>query len=502
MTRTTADLVRAAATGDRAAFEMLVRQYAAMVTGVAYSKCGDFSLSEDIAQEAFIEAWKKLAAILEPEKFSGWICTIARRRAIDAVRANRSMRSECSINNMASEIQDHKQLTPEANMSQQQEREWVWSMLAQLPEAYREPMILFYRCEESTHEVAIALGESEATIRQRLKRGRDMLRIEMAESIRTTLGATVPKAAFAAMVMASLPSTAYAAGAAATTVTAAKSSSTVGAAASSAIGGAVLGPLIGIAGGIFGTWMGWKYSAYESQQRFILRQALRFLAGLAVFVILVEILVTMRVRGAIADDTLYSSLLVGLILGSQGLGFVWMWREVRGYKQIGLEAKSRGEPMRPLAQQWIDQVRQQTRVVHADGNVTYEAFRWNAGGWFGSCFGACAWMIPLAAVAFWNGSISMAILACLSVVFLVAFAFIFWRLRESIDSYLALQILVVVSFLITIGVFASIQLLSNAQTQESLRWSPWAWCLLVLFPLTSFQFWWMRRNFMREAQEW
>ena len=63
MTQTTADLVRAAATGDRAAFEMLIRQNAAMVTGVAYSRCGDFALSEDIAQEAFIEAWRNLATI-------------------------------------------------------------------------------------------------------------------------------------------------------------------------------------------------------------------------------------------------------------------------------------------------------------------------------------------------------------------------------------------------------------------------------------------------------
>ena len=148
MSQTTADLVRAAATGDRAAFEMLVSQNAALVTGVAYSKCGDFALSEDIAQEAFIEAWKNLATIQAPEKFPGWICTIARRRAVDIVRRAKSTRDDCSLDQMTSEVQDSKQLTPEANMSIQQERELVWSMLARLPEAYREPMILFYRCEE------------------------------------------------------------------------------------------------------------------------------------------------------------------------------------------------------------------------------------------------------------------------------------------------------------------------------------------------------------------
>lgn len=501
MTQATADLVRVAATGDRAAFEMLVSQNAAMVTGVAYNKCGDFALSEDIAQEAFIEAWKNLATIREPEKFPGWICTIARRRAIDAVRTANSTRSACSLGPMAMEVQDHNQLTPEASMSQQQEREWVWSMLARLPESYREPMILFYRCEQSTRDVAVILGESEATIRQRLNRGRDMLRTEMVESIRSTLGATVPKAAFVTMVMASLPSTTYAAGAAATTATAVKLSSG-GTVASSAIGGALFGSLLGIAGGIFGTWMSWKNCEYESQQRFVLRQSLIFLAGLIVFFILLEILVTMRVRGAIANDSVYGSLLVGLILGSQGLGFVWMWREIRGYKWIGLEAKSQGEPMRPSAQQRIDRIREQTQVIHVNGSVTYEAFRWNAAGWFGSCFGASAWMIPLAAGGFWYGAISMAIIGCLTVFFIFALAFIFWRMRERIDAYMALQILVVLTFGTTIINFAGIQFLSNSQTQAFAQWTPWVWCLLLLFPLISVQFWWMRRSFQRDMQGW
>jgi RNA polymerase sigma factor (sigma-70 family) len=502
MTQSTADLVRAAATGDRAAFEMLVRQNAAMVTGVAYSRCGDFGLSEDIAQEAFIEAWKNLATIHEPEKFPGWICTIARRRAIDAVRRDSSTRVESTLGTLTSEIPDHKQLTPEASMSNQQERELVWAMLARLPEAYREPLILFYRCEESTRDVAIALGESEATIRQRLKRGRDMLRTEMTDSIRVTLGATVPKAAFAAMVMASLPSTTYAAGAATASATAAKSSSAFGAAATSAFGGAVFGSLIGIAGGIFGTWMSWKNCEYASQQRFILRQSIHFAAGLVIFLILLEILVTLRVRGMIPSDTAYATLLVGLILGSQGLGFVWMWREIRGYKQIAENARLCGEPIRESAQRRIDRIREQTQVIHDDGSITYEAFRWNAGGWFGSCVGASAWLIPLTGIAWWHGATSTAIVTSLAYIVIVAIAFALWRLRERLDAYIALQIFVAFSFLSTTAVFAGLQFLGNAKTQQIVQWTPWVWCLLMLFPLISLCFWWMRHSFQRNIKKW
>ena len=351
MTQTTAELVRAAAMGDRTAFEMLVNQHAAMVAGVAYSRCGDFTLSEDIAQEAFIEAWRNLATIHEPEKFPGWICTIARRRATDSMRSKKSVRADCSFNDLEFEVNDHKQLSPEANMSKQQERELVWSMLACLPEAYREPMILFYRCEESTRDVAIALGESEATIRQRLKRGRDMMRAEMDDSVRNTIAATAPKIAFAAMVMASLPSGTYAAGAAAvTTATAAKSSSAVGVAVTSAVGGALLGSLFGIAGGVFGTWMGWKNCEYVSQQKFILRQALKYVVGFTVFGILLATLVAARQQGKIADDAVYGRLLGTLIIVSQVLNLTWIWRGIRGYKQIGDDAKLRGESIRQAAQ--------------------------------------------------------------------------------------------------------------------------------------------------------
>lgn len=219
-------------------------------------------------------------------------------------------------------------------MSIQQERELVWSMLtANLPEAYREPMILFYRCEESTRDVAIALGESEATIRQQLKRGRDMLRAEMTESIRTTLGVTVPKAAFAAIVMASLPSTTYA------TAQPPRLQRLRSQVSRRCYVGHRWRRLFSRfdwnRGRRFGTWISWKNCEYERQQRFIVRQALLFSAGLVIFLVLLEILVALRVQGARnPNDTVYGSLLVGLILGSQGFACIWIWRDIRRFKQI------------------------------------------------------------------------------------------------------------------------------------------------------------------------
>jgi RNA polymerase sigma factor (sigma-70 family) len=345
MVENTAESVRAAALGNREAFETLVHDYAAMVSGIAYSTCGDFALSEDITQEAFIEAWKNLRSIQDPEKFPAWICTIARRGAVDALRGKKSSRAYRSIDDLEIEVDDPKQLNPEAILSIEQERQWVWSLLARLPEIYREPMVLFYRCDESTRDVAVALGESEATIRQRLKRGRDLIRAEMADCIRRTLVETAPKGAFAALVMASVPASTYAAGATVSTVTAAKSSGLVGTVGSSAVAGSLIGSFVGLAGGLFGSWMSWKNCEYVSQQRFVVRQIVLYLILMGIFCLLLAMLIAARNQGQIGGDG-YSGFYLFLMLGFQALNFLWIWRTIVGYKKVADRARLQGEPIR------------------------------------------------------------------------------------------------------------------------------------------------------------
>ena len=498
MTQTTSELVHAAVGGDRAAFERLVREHSGLVSGIAYSVCGDFTLTEDISQEAFIEAWKNLASLQQPERFAGWICTIAQRRAIDAVRSAEAARTESSLDKLPFDIHDPKQLTAEANMAQDQQREWVWSMLAQLPDIYREPMILFYRSQESTRAVAAALGESEATIRQRLKRGRDMLRAEMTASIRSTLEATAPSAAFAAVVMAALPPLPVSTTAAA--VALGKASNPLGGAASTAMGTAATGAAVGIAGGILGTYLGWKNCEYDSQQRFMLRQARVFAAGLTIFASLLAILVASRSYGVITNGAWYGGLLASLILVSQACSVAWIWYGIYRYKRLAQVDHARGELRRPVMQQRLEFLRRQTQVKHADGSVTYEAFRWNAGGWFGSCLGSLAWLIPLAVSALWYGSTGLAIVAGGALLCGVLFALLVWRFRQRWDAYWAYLVMLLVVGTLTAAVMAGIEFLANAAMKQFVQWTPWAWCLLALFPLLAVQLRALRQSFQRTLQ--
>jgi DNA-directed RNA polymerase specialized sigma24 family protein len=67
-----ASLVEDARSGDLAAFARLIRRFQAMAYGYAYSSLGDFSLAEDAAQGAFVEAYRKLDDLREPAAFPGW----------------------------------------------------------------------------------------------------------------------------------------------------------------------------------------------------------------------------------------------------------------------------------------------------------------------------------------------------------------------------------------------------------------------------------------------
>ena len=81
-----AALVRAARHGDREAFMQLVRVHQAGVRAFAHGLLGDRALAEDVAQEAFLRAWRGLEKFRGEAAFATWLYTITRRVALDEVR--------------------------------------------------------------------------------------------------------------------------------------------------------------------------------------------------------------------------------------------------------------------------------------------------------------------------------------------------------------------------------------------------------------------------------
>ena len=73
-----AALVAACLGGSKAAYGQIVERYQRLLCSLAYASLGNMSESEDAAQDAFIEGWRKLRALREPEKLRSWLCGILR----------------------------------------------------------------------------------------------------------------------------------------------------------------------------------------------------------------------------------------------------------------------------------------------------------------------------------------------------------------------------------------------------------------------------------------
>ena len=272
--------------GNASAFEVLVRQYQSLVCSVAYSACGNLAQSEDIAQETFWIAWRQRGSLERPDHLRAWLCGIARNLAKNARRkALRPVESAGPLHVLTELSTDEP--GPAAEIVSREEEALVWQALAKIPESYREPLILFYRENQSAAEVAEALVLSEDTVKQRLSRGRAMLRERLADLVESGLSRSRPGRKFTVTVMAGLAAHA----ASAKTALAAASSGAGPAAWKAAAGAAgaggafsgVLGALGGLLGGWLGSWIPAQAAPTRRERDAILRAGRRSLTVSIIF---------------------------------------------------------------------------------------------------------------------------------------------------------------------------------------------------------------------------
>lgn len=198
------ELVQASVKGNNVAFEGLVAKYQSLVCAITYGATGDIGKSEELAQEIFVKAWKDLAQLRELTKFRAWLCSITRT----TISNHRRREKRNVISNVApleaAGATSSDTPEPSHNLIAKEQLAVVAQALSQLPESYREPLILFYRQEQSVRQVAEQLELSEGNVRTRLSRGRKMLKEQVAAMVENTLSSTAPGKAFTVAVMASV----------------------------------------------------------------------------------------------------------------------------------------------------------------------------------------------------------------------------------------------------------------------------------------------------------
>lgn len=192
------ELVRRSLAGEAGAFAQLVEKHQRLVFGVALSGARDAAAAEDVAQEAFVEAWRDLPRLRDPARVGSWIAGIARNLARSWHRhtARRSQRETTAI-----EAPQPAVPTPLDRALDRETQSLVRAALARIPAAYREALVLYYVKGRSVVEVATGLGISEDLARQRLSRGRRALRESLETQVEGALEQLGPSKSFTATVM-------------------------------------------------------------------------------------------------------------------------------------------------------------------------------------------------------------------------------------------------------------------------------------------------------------
>jgi zinc protease len=200
---------------------------------------------------------------------------------------------------------------PAAQAVTREEETLLWRTLARMPENYREPLVLFYREEQSISQVAVELDLTEETVKQRLSRGRAMLREEMVALVESTLERTRPGSAFTVGVLVALPIAAASTASAAVAANAVTKTSvgTAGKGFLAQLGlGVVIGPVIGLIFSYFGA----KAAASRARSELERKIIVRYSQWMVAFCFLMSIGLAAVLSQA---GKLYAASAVGIVLG-------------------------------------------------------------------------------------------------------------------------------------------------------------------------------------------
>ena len=340
------EIWKSAVNGDTRAFEQVVISHQSAVSAVAFNIVGDFAISQDIAQETFWAAWTSRESLRDAKRLGAWLCGIARNLARQWKRSS-SRRKEVSSEKFGSEFDSYDK-DPADEFVSKEEQTVVWSALEEIPENYREVLVLYYRNGQSIGEVAASLGISNDAARQRLSRGREVLRARLKNMVEGVLDRTNPSRTFTSRVMAGIVSAGVAASSstAKASVSVALNSSTATTAATLAkvVGGGsmfgMIGGLLGGAGGLigawFGTWLPAQLASTETERHLLMERGRG--AMKACFIFTVIVLAWTFTMMAFPNQWIALAILFAIA----NLGFV-IGITIHGYRTQSLVKRLRGE---------------------------------------------------------------------------------------------------------------------------------------------------------------
>lgn len=175
---TVTQLVLAAQDGDREAFGELVERYQRAVYHTALKRLGDHGEAQELVQEVFVQALRKIGQLRQPECFGGWLRSITARLAI-----NRAVRRQAvqSLENEVLEANFVERQTPTAIALKKERAKQVRAGLKRLKALDRSTLVAFYVQGQSLAEMSTKFASPIGTIKRRLHTARKRLAAELEE---------------------------------------------------------------------------------------------------------------------------------------------------------------------------------------------------------------------------------------------------------------------------------------------------------------------------------
>jgi RNA polymerase sigma-70 factor (ECF subfamily) len=166
--------------GDPSAFEAIVRRWQTPLVNLAWRFCRDRTRAEEMAQEAFLRAWRNLAQFRGESAFSTWLFSLAANLYRTELR--RVPATPLSLDEIAEPPDPRLSGSPIEDASRD---EALRRAVLALPPKYRDAILLFYFHEQDVPAAARTLRIPEGTVKARLFRARELLRSKFARPSKT-----------------------------------------------------------------------------------------------------------------------------------------------------------------------------------------------------------------------------------------------------------------------------------------------------------------------------
>jgi len=186
-----AELVRRAQRGDEDSFRTLIERYISLVGSIAYGILGDFYAAEDAVQETFLRVHHYISGLEHPEQFRQFLTRTAKTVALGHLRKARAEKRgrPALLSSMEEEKESRLEFaaadaSPDTLLSKGELRERVLREIEELPDDYREVVVMRHMEGLSCKDMAELLGESSSAVEARLFRAREILRKRLKKYLR------------------------------------------------------------------------------------------------------------------------------------------------------------------------------------------------------------------------------------------------------------------------------------------------------------------------------